>query len=60
MLESIQTYFSEMSTGLLIVLGLSIFIGIVAKWRLFDKCGLSNKEVLLGTFLPVFCSKSSF
>lgn len=54
MIDSILNSISEMSTGVLIVIGLSIFIGLVAKWRLFDKCGLSNKEILLGTLLPVY------
>lgn len=51
---SIQEYFSDMSVGMLIVVPLLIVIGLVAKWRLFDKCGLSNKEILLGTLLPIY------
>jgi signal peptidase I len=27
---------------------------VVAKWRLFDKCKLSKREILLGTLLPVY------
>ncbi len=51
---SIQTFISEMSTGMLIVVPLLFVIGLVAKWRLFDKCGLSNREILLGTLLPIY------
>ncbi len=54
MLDSIFNFFSDLNTGVLIVIALSIFIGIVAKWRLFDKCGLSNKEIILGTILPIY------
>jgi len=54
MVDTIINFFSELNTGVMIVLGLSIFIGLVAKWRLFDKCGLSNKEILLGTLLPIY------
>ena len=39
---------------MMIVLPLLIIIGLVAKWRLFDKCGLSKKEILIGTLLPVY------
>lgn len=53
-LSSIIAIFSNMSIGMMIVLPLLIIIGLVAKWRLFDKCGLSKKEILLGTFLPVY------
>ncbi len=51
---SITDLISNLSTGMLIVLPLLILIGLVAKWRLFDKCGLSNREILLGTLLPVY------
>jgi len=54
MVNTVINFFSELNTGVLIVIGLSIFIGLVAKWRLFDKCGLSNKEILLGTILPIY------
>ena len=54
MLETIQEIYSEMSTGVLILLPILAFVGLVAKWRLFDKCGLSRREVLLGTFLPIY------
>ncbi len=54
MVDTIFNFFSELSTGILIVIGLSIFIGVVAKWRLFDKCKLSKREILLGTLLPVY------
>ena len=53
-ISSFIALFSNLSIGMLIVLPLLILIGLVAKWRLFDKCGLSNKEILLGTFLPVY------
>ncbi|MFT5845535.1 MAG: hypothetical protein ACI8QW_001411 [Saprospiraceae bacterium] len=53
-LSSIIAIFSNMSIGMMIVLPLLIIIGLVAKWRLFDKCGLSKKEILIGTFLPVY------
>ena len=53
-LSRITTMFSNMSTAMMIVLPLLIIIGLVAKWRLFDKCGLSNKEILIGTFLPLY------
>lgn len=53
-INNINEYISEMSTGMLIVIPLILFIGLVAKWRLFDKCGLSNKEVLLGTLFPIY------
>ena len=53
-LSSIIALFSTMSIGMMIVLPLLIIIGLVAKWRLFDKCGLSKKEILIGTFLPVY------
>jgi len=43
-----------MSTGMLIVIPLLIIVGLVAKWRLFDKCGLSNRDILLGTLLPIY------
>jgi len=49
----IQDLLSNMSTGMLIVLPLIFIIGLVAKWRLFDKCGLSNREILLG-LLPLY------
>ena len=39
---------------MLIVVPLLIVVGLVAKWRLFDKCGLSNREILLGTLLPIY------
>ncbi len=44
----------NLSTGMLIVIPLLFVIGLVAKWRLFDKCNLSNREILLGTFLPIY------
>lgn len=53
-ISSFIALFSNLSIGMLIVLPLLILIGLVAKWRLFDKCGLSNKEILLGTFLPIY------
>lgn len=52
--SSIQEYLSNLSTGMLIVIPLLFVIGLVAKWRLFDKCGLSNREILLGTLLPIY------
>lgn len=53
-LANFSEYISDMSTGMLIVIPLLFCIGLVAKWRLFDKCNLSNREILLGTFLPIY------
>lgn len=53
-LAQLSEIIGNLSTGMLIVIPLLFVIGLVAKWRLFDKCNLSNREILLGTFLPIY------